>query len=137
MSLSCPAAHDLDKGALITSILERAEAERLRHAAALDLTSIRDATESTYDEFLRYITDGAGRWKIDIPGKPILKMFCSRANIQVGRLKNLYFKAVEAREANTFNELTAIFSTFSNASLSLESKTVTSPDPLDESNLFN
>lgn len=127
--------HDLDRAALIASISERAETEQLRNAAALDLTAIRDATESTYDEFLTYITGGTGRWKIDVPGKPIFKTFCGRANIQVGRLKNLYLKAVDAREADTFDELNSIFSRFSAVSSASTQECVGSPDPLNEPSL--
>jgi energy-coupling factor transporter ATP-binding protein EcfA2 len=108
-------AHELDKEALVSAILERAAAERSRATEGLEVAGIEQLIRTTYDQFLGSITDGSQTWKSDVPGKPILKAFCSRANMQLGRLKNLYLKAAEANGSHTFDDLVDIFKKFSEA----------------------
>jgi energy-coupling factor transporter ATP-binding protein EcfA2 len=115
VSIMPSGAHGLNKQDLIDAIAHKAEAERIRNASALELAAIREATAKTYDEFLASINDGTGNWKIDVPGKPILKTFCHRADIPVGRLKNLYLKVVEEKGMETFADLVTIFARFAGA----------------------
>lgn len=106
-------AHSLGKAELAEAMVVKANAERVRNTAALDEASVRVEVSQAYDEFLLSITDGSGRWKRDVPGKPILKGFCNRAKLPLGRLKNLYLKAAADRGGGTFDDIVTIFERFS------------------------
>ncbi|KZB62881.1 hypothetical protein AUP42_02160 [Thalassospira lucentensis] len=113
VSIMPSGAHKLDRESLIRAMAGKAEEEKARTARSLELQFVRDEVAKTFDEFLASISDGTGDWKVNIPGKLILNTFCGRANIQIGRLKNLYLKSAQAQGLDVFADVIEIFDKFS------------------------
>jgi len=95
---------------LIDLIKRRVLAEGERVTAGLNLEEIESVTRAEYER-LRFDVEGAGNiWRIDLPGRRILNKFAASANIQPGRLKQLYLGAAEGSEV--FGDIVSIFEGF-------------------------
>ncbi|VBB45687.1 conserved hypothetical protein [uncultured Paludibacter sp.] len=68
--------------------------------------------EEYHNEFEKSLDSDS--WKNDIPGKQILSIFTSKANIGEDRFKTLYIKKAFENGNNPFNEIIDIFKDFSN-----------------------
>ena len=68
----------------------------------------------SFDEVREQVETGE-RWKISVPGKPIFAQFCGEANIQPGRLKNLYISKAIERGSLVFEDILRILRDFSEA----------------------
>jgi ABC-type cobalamin/Fe3+-siderophores transport system ATPase subunit/molybdopterin converting factor small subunit len=91
-------------------ILERVKAEGSRVALGLDARMIESLVIYEYSRLDKAVKDDDPVWQVDLPGRPILNKFAAYANIQVGRLKQLYL--TNADKPQTFGEIIAIFQSF-------------------------
>jgi hypothetical protein len=94
---------------------ERVAAERDRIGARLEIQWVRDFAASTMDGLQKSLTTGDD-WRALIPGRPLLRIFCSRVNIDFGRFKNAYLSAADASGRKPFREIEEIFEAFSSYS---------------------
>jgi hypothetical protein len=99
---------------LLNLFNEKVNNERER---ILDLIDYQKMCKSIQDEF-KIISDSIDKdtldWKILVPGKPLLNIFANKAQLQTGRLKNLYLNEAEKHEPNPFAEIIEIFESFEN-----------------------
>ena len=91
-------------------ILARVAAERTRVTVGLNDRSIQDLITSEFERLTTAITTNDLSWKADLPGRIILHKFAAAANIQAGRLKQLYLGAAKSTDA--FQEIIQIFEAF-------------------------
>lgn len=112
VSLMPKGAHGLSKDELIAKVKLRSSEEVNRVNTILDSARVEKTFSDAYDQIREQVQSGVN-WKIDVPGKPIFSQFCGEANIQIGRLKNIYIsKALEIKPA-IFDEIMIIFKEFS------------------------
>lgn len=112
ISLMPKGVHGLAKGDLLSKVRERVTEERARLDAILVSTQVEDFFANAYDVVSQDVSEGQ-RWKISVPGKPIYAQFCSDAQIQPGRLKNLYISKALEDGSGVFGDITSIFQSFS------------------------
>jgi predicted ATP-binding protein involved in virulence len=91
-------------------VLERVQAESSRVANGLDAKAIETMAIEEYSRLFKAVTDDDPLWRTDLPGRVILNKFAAAANIQVGRLKQLYLS--HADNSGVFSEIVAIFQSF-------------------------
>lgn len=108
-------AADSSQDDFINRVLSRVREERERVHIALDDAEIRRFSEQTYQTLSEAVSQCGDAWKALIPGKPILSMFCARADIPLGRMKTLYIQNSSEVSNNPFAEIYEIFDTFSKA----------------------
>jgi len=104
--------HSKELDELTKKILERRDEEQARITEGMEKKQLKEYIETTYGNLLTSLDVDDETWKNDIPGKQIFRIFCSKANIQEGRLKTLYIKKATELGTNTFQEIIDIFSKF-------------------------
>ena len=91
---------------------------KAEHDRLGDVLSIGD-TDALIDEKYSLlqgsIDSDTDDWKKLIPGKPILAMFSSKAQLTPSRLKTLFVTAASATGSSPFGDIVAIFSDFATA----------------------
>lgn len=95
---------------LATKILERVEAEGSRVAAGLDSKNIEALVASEHARLSSAVAADDPVWRADLPGRVILNRFAASANLQVGRLKQLYLASAD--KATVFADIVSIFQGF-------------------------
>jgi hypothetical protein len=95
-----------------------ANTERSRIADALSANELAAFTRETMASLENSLADET--WKIIIPGRPILQIFCSNkhAGLDFGRFKTAYIRAAFEVASSPFAEIEDIFTRFSNLELS-------------------
>jgi len=83
--------------------------EQARFATAISAVEVDALTERTFSRLYESIEKDDGVWVCEIPGKQVFAMFCSRANIEPGRLKTMYIRSVLSRNDGAFDEIIGIF----------------------------
>jgi hypothetical protein len=116
VSIMPSGVHGLGKSDLIDALVSKALSERNRNQEFLDPEKVKTLTSDTYDKFSDLVHSQNLVWKDDIPGKPILAVFCGKSGLNVGRLKNLYMKAADESSSDTFSDIIEIFGGFAQAS---------------------
>lgn len=101
----------MDEQQLVTAFQEMAVEEAARLNAALDAAAVEKIVRREFQFLEASIDDGT--WINEIPGKPVLKKFCSASNITVGRLRNLYLREAEKLGAEPFDDVLSILRKFS------------------------
>lgn len=91
-------------------IRQRVENEIGRVSSGLNLDTIHAMTISEYHRLRDSVTNNDPSWKSELPGRVILNKFAAAAQIQVGRLKQLYLAKAEGTDA--FAEIVMIFQSF-------------------------
>jgi len=91
-------------------ILGRADSEGRRVALGLDSREIESMTLREHSRLTKAIEADDPIWRSDLPGRVILNKFAGQANIQVGRLKQLYL--ANADKGVAFSDINAIFQEF-------------------------
>jgi len=112
MPKSC---HKMDCTTLVDAFSKEAKAERKRVVAVLDDASVRQLVEDTYQKFEILLDITGDAWKNEFPGKRIFAHFCRQAREEEHRLKNLYVRKSFEANANPFQEIIDIFSSFAQA----------------------
>lgn len=112
VSIMPKGVHGLSKDDLLSKVQQRVAEERQRMDAVLGATQVEDAFSSAYDLVSKDVANGL-EWKVTVPGKPIFAQFCNDAQIQSGRLKNLYITRALEDGSGIFGDITSIFQSFS------------------------
>jgi len=98
---------------LVHAFIDKAENEKSRINENLKSDYIERCVRETYNYMYDMLHDYSDHWKVVFPGKPILKSFAKKAQVQEGRLKNLYIQRSEECSHNPFKEIIDIFRGFS------------------------
>ncbi|PZQ43515.1 MAG: hypothetical protein DI551_12020, partial [Micavibrio aeruginosavorus] len=114
VSLMPKDAHNLSKADLVKAIDQRAIDEQARVVGTLTTTTIETLVNTEYDNINNLLNSG-GDWKSVIPGKILLKKFCSEAGIEYAKFKRIYLAKAMLSTNNPFAEILNIFDDFSNA----------------------
>lgn len=105
--------HGKSKDELSGLLDSKRVSEEGRISQAFNAGNLKQLSDDVFSSLEDSITNNTDAWKSDIPGKTILKIFCSKANIQEGRFKTLYIHEAEKQDVNPFQEIIDIFSNFS------------------------
>jgi len=103
--------HKKSREDLISLVLSKSESELGRVKDSIDkevISTFINETTSVLEDSL--VNDG--KWKSLIPGKRILNIFASKANIPVGRLKRAYISEAMKSDKNPFQDVIDIYSDF-------------------------
>ena len=98
----------------LVALFERsASEERSRLVDALSNVELEAFTRRTMADLESSLLDDT--WKVKIPGRPILQIFCSdrHSGLDVGRYKTAYIKAASGAANSPFAEIEATFAMFS------------------------
>lgn len=96
---------------LISLMTEKAESELRRIGGCISSDGIAEFIRTTANNLEDSLKKGDA-WKDLIPGRQILNIFASKANIPVGRLKRAYIVEAGKTERNPFSDVIDIFSSF-------------------------
>ena len=55
-------------------------------------------------------------WKVELPGRPLLKKFAGAANLNIAKLKQMYLNKALQRDPNPFQEIMDLFAEFASNS---------------------
>lgn len=91
-------------------IRQRVENEIGRVSSGLNPDAIHAMTITEYHRLRNSVANDDPSWKSELPGRVILNKFAAAAQIQVGRLKQLYLTKAEGTDA--FAEIVTIFQNF-------------------------
>ena len=105
--------HDKSLDELKGLMSSKLESEAERYNTSLQPEKVILYLEQTFSRLERSIENDGEAWKIDIPGKPVFNIFCSKARIELGRLKTLYIKKGLQSNPCPFDEVISIFESFS------------------------
>lgn len=103
----------LDVSSLVAAFETRRLEEKQRIETALDPVAINDSVVTEFQLLNSALDSEDEAWKRLLPGKPILKAFASRANIELALLKRLYIKCAKNHTRDPFATVRAIFDDFS------------------------
>jgi hypothetical protein len=98
-------------------VAARAELEGRRVRSALDDGVVRAETEAVFLKLDQSIQSDTDDWKREIPAKPVLAKFASRASLSEARAKSLYISEAARSSRKPFAEIADIFDAI-NTSLS-------------------
>ena len=110
-------AHEFTEDRLINKMIAKANQEHHRISGSLHEDNIKTHVAEIYKELYALLKEDGDRWKSFIPGKSVFAQFCSKANIQQGRLKTLYIQRAKESESDPFSEIYEIFDSFSKQSV--------------------
>jgi hypothetical protein len=106
-------AHEMSENQLMQAVKDRAMVEAARANAVLDSAAIEHLVTETVAELSASLDGTSEQWKVLIPGKQILKKFCSQhARIDLGRFKTAYLKAATGHPSEPFRDIIQIFEHF-------------------------
>ncbi|MBT9167617.1 MAG: hypothetical protein DDT19_00955 [Syntrophomonadaceae bacterium] len=97
---------------LIQLVSDKTSVEKSRINASINADKVIAATNDAMSVIEKSLTEDSDEWKKLIPGKQLLNMFASKANINTGRLKLLYLKEAEKTTSSPFGDIIKIFSEF-------------------------
>jgi len=104
--------HDRTADELVPLLLARIDSERRRITTAIEEREVESRVRMLFAEFESSVAPGSDRWKIILPGKPILIRFPSLTHLDISRLKSMYIRA-PAVSGPAFKEIDNIFLSFS------------------------
>lgn len=110
MPKSCHGKSDSEVESLITTAIQLEES---RLTTVFDTSNINALVKNTQERLRNSIQTGSDAWRTEIPGKPILGIFCGRAKLSEGRLKTLFIKKAEKLSPNPLQDAIDIFQSFS------------------------
>ena len=108
------AANAQNAGALMVAMLPRVQEELKRVAAGMNEEILGQLIQTEFDRLTNAIDQDTDLWKVDIPGRILLNKFAGTAQIQPGRLKQMYLAA--ANPDVTFGDIIKIFEDFRRSS---------------------
>jgi hypothetical protein len=104
--------HNKSLAELQALLVDRATSEASRIGDTLDATFVRARTEEKFNDLAESIHNDTPNWVATIPGKSLLSMFASTANLNLSRAKNLYLIAARKAPVSPFEDVLAIFEGF-------------------------
>lgn len=112
VSLMPKRVHELRKEQMLDEACKIASTELSRVQSVLNQDEVRSCFECAYVDVEAKLNDGQA-WKSDIPAKQVFAQFCAAAEMQPGRLKNLYISLALKEKPETFQDIDDIFTKFS------------------------
>jgi hypothetical protein len=106
------AVHEKTVDELVPLLLARIRSERSRISNAIEERDVEARIRASFADFEAAVSPGSERWKIILPGKPILGRFAGLTRLDLSRLKTMYIRAAEASAVPPFREIDDIFSSF-------------------------
>jgi hypothetical protein len=104
--------HEKTVDELLPLLLTRIRSERDRITAEIAEEEVEARVRALFSDFEAALAPGSDRWKLMVPGKPVLGRFAALTRLDVSRLKTMYIRAAEV-SGTTFREIDEIFATFS------------------------
>ena len=104
--------HSQSLDSLVPLFTVRASQEASRTSDALESARVETLVRDTYAKLNDACSGTSDEWLVIMPGKQVLAKFASLANIDIGRLKLAYIKAVQKHSLNCFDEIIEIFNGF-------------------------
>ena len=102
---------------LVNLLLIRSKEERSRLAWQLDDARITKHVENTMQRLEKSLAADTDDWKALIPGRVILKVFCSKTPLQYNNFRTAYINTAELVRTNPFADIIAIFDNFDRETL--------------------
>ncbi len=96
---------------LVLKFVQKIALEKTRVEQSLDVLAIETLIRAEHTRLTDALEKNEESWKNDIPGRVIFNKFCGAANIEVGRLKQLYIKAGDF-DQGPFQEIIDVFEAF-------------------------
>lgn len=106
-------SHKLQLHELRAEVATKARSEGDRIRANLEEGGVIELLERTFRRFEDLLSSPGDDWKSELPGKVVLKRFCSAAGMDRARLTSLYLAKAEQAAENPFQEIVDIFRAFS------------------------
>jgi hypothetical protein len=97
---------------LLMAFKSRCDEERVRLKLALDEPALLEAIKVEFARLQESLDTDDETWKEELPGRPILKSFATKARIDIGTLKRLYIKCAQSHDRNPFSDIRNIFRDF-------------------------
>lgn len=104
--------HNKTKDEVETLLISKATEELKRINESMPNGTIKKHSEELFAQLTKSIADDGDEWKNLIPGRPILNEFVAKANLKIGRAKQLYLKESEKSDFNIFKDILDIFADF-------------------------
>ena len=104
--------HNASVDQLSALFVARARSERARFAGVVDETDLEAEVRRVHKELEESFQGPEASWRTAIPGKVVFYRFCSLANLDSGRVKQLYIRAAEAHSNEPFADIVHIFEDF-------------------------
>ena len=108
-------AHEMSFDQLRETLLSKRTSEQARIEQALTPSELEQLIDDTHSRLEASIDVDDETWKIHIPGRPIVSMFCNRANMPEGRFRNMYIREAALTADGPFQEIVEVFKAFSDA----------------------
>ena len=102
--------HDKSLDEITTLFFERSETEAARAGEVLNQAHVAQLLQQEYVRFQQAADDG--EWRRIVPGKPVLRMFATKAQLTLGRAKTMYLAEGLSHANQPFAEVTGIFNYF-------------------------
>lgn len=102
---------------LVELFRNKALSEGQRVSVALNMASVEELAREEYAKLASSIELDTALWLHEIPGRPMLSKFARAANLQVGRLKNMYLASAAEASRSPFSEVIELFGDFSTAAV--------------------
>ena len=96
---------------LVQKFVQKLATEKTRVNQSLDIAAVESFIRAEHKRLTDSLKINDEVWKVDIPGRIVFNKFCGAANIEVGRLKQLYIKASKL-EHGPFQEIIDTFEGF-------------------------
>jgi hypothetical protein len=107
------ACHRKSADELVQLVMLRANEERARVTTELDDTRIKAQVAATVQKIEDSLAKDTNEWKALIPGRPILKTFCStKTPLQYDGFRTGFIKAAGKMPLNPFEDIVNIFESF-------------------------
>lgn len=103
------ASHGLTPAHIASRLVDAAESERALIDAHLDPKAIRAYAEQYSQELTTSLSADTDDWKVQIPGKPLLGAFGSRAVLHAARLRRMYLRACADDVHGPFADIHTLF----------------------------
>lgn len=110
VSLMPRGAHGLDMSDLQSLFEDRAAEERQRLSSAIDVGRVRETVARFWEEIEAGFE--SGEWRSTIPGRQVIKRFCSEAQMDFGRFKLSYIKNAMRSDQTIFSDIHDILRDF-------------------------
>jgi ABC-type cobalamin/Fe3+-siderophores transport system ATPase subunit len=99
-------------GTLLDAFRVRIPQESGRVTTGLDQAKIEALAAEEFDRLSTLVADGSSDWKVDVPGKVLLKKFAAASSLPVGRLKTLYLRHASEAASDPFYDIRELFRAF-------------------------
>ena len=111
------ACNDKSTAELTALVLVQANEERVRFGKELEDAKITQHIEATMHKIEDSLTNDTEDWKALIPGRIILKTFCSKTPLKYDAFRTAFINAAEGVSPHPFADIIQIFREFNSMTL--------------------